>query len=130
MISWFKLYDLDSEKARELRRYCRRNSYLDWALAIYHDYDRYLREQGLLDFDDLVRQALNLLEKDQLLLERLQQKYTYIFEDEDQDSNELLTRILLLLAGEEGNLVRVGDSNQNHYGHLYQCQSKDIPGLL
>ena len=112
MISWFKLYDLDSAKVQELRRCCDRNSYLDWALAIYHDYDRYLREQGLLDFDDLVRQALNLLEKDQLLRERLQQKYTYIFEDEAQDSNELLTRILLLLAGKEGNLVRVGDSNQ------------------
>lgn len=124
MISWFKLYDLDSEKARELRRYCERNSYLDWALAIYHDYDRYLREQGLLDFDDLVRQALNLLEKDQLLLERLQQKYTYIFEDEAQDSNELLTRILLLLAGEEGNLVRVGDSNQAIMGTFTSANPK------
>lgn len=112
MISQFKLYGLNFEEASKLRRYCRQDSYLDWALAIYQNYDRALNYQGLLDFDDLVRQSLNLLEKDQLLLERLQEKYTYVFEDEAQDSNLLLARILSLLAGEDGNLLRVGDSNQ------------------
>ena len=112
MLSWFKLYDLDPDKVRILKKYCQPDSYLDWALSIYQEYAKVLREEGLLDFDDLVRQALNLLEKDPLLLERLQKKYTYVFEDEAQDSNELLARILSLLAGEGGNLLRVGDSNQ------------------
>ncbi len=112
MIGQFKLHGLNRDQISELRRNHRQNTYLDWAFSIYYSYDRIMHQQGLLDFDDLVMQALNLLKKDKQLLERMQQKYTYVFEDEAQDSNLLLGNILSLLAGEKGNLVRVGDSNQ------------------
>jgi DNA helicase-2/ATP-dependent DNA helicase PcrA len=52
------------------------------------------------------------LQKDEQLCQRLRKRWTYIFEDEAQDSNPLQEQILHLLAGEGGNLVRVGDSNQ------------------
>ena len=45
-------------------------------------------------------------------MKKFQKKYTYICEDEAQDSNKLQTDILTLIAGKEGNFLRVGDSNQ------------------
>ncbi|MFW5991598.1 MAG: ATP-dependent helicase [Halanaerobiaceae bacterium] len=111
MFALFKLHGLDREMLGEIRRE-NNNSYLDWALSIFKNYSRLMNQQGLLDFDDLALQALNLLESDPQLLKRLQNKYTYLFEDEAQDSNLLQGKILSLLAGQNGNLIRVGDSNQ------------------
>jgi DNA helicase-2/ATP-dependent DNA helicase PcrA len=80
--------------------------------SIYSDYQRALAYRGAVDFDDLIRLALTLLESDQEYLERLRYRYPYILEDEAQDSSLSQQRILNLLAGEGGNWVRVGDPNQ------------------
>jgi DNA helicase-2/ATP-dependent DNA helicase PcrA len=68
-----------------------------------------------VDFDDLVRLALRLLQLDPAFLDRLRQRWPYLLEDEAQDSNRLQERILRLLAGPDGNWVRVGDPNQAIY---------------
>ena len=81
-------------------------------LAIYSDYQRALTYRGAVDFDDLIRLALDLLERDEEFLERLRYRFPYILEDEAQDSSQLQEQILRLLAGEGGNWVRVGDPNQ------------------
>ncbi len=80
--------------------------------SIYADYQRALAYRGAVDFDDLIRLALTLLESDEEYLERLRYRYPYILEDEAQDSSLSQQRILNLLAGEGGNWVRVGDPNQ------------------
>ncbi len=80
--------------------------------AIYADYQRALTYRGAVDFDDLIRLALDLLESDLEFLERLRFRWPYILEDEAQDSSQLQEQILRLLAGENGNWVRVGDPNQ------------------
>src|SRR5512138_1251556 len=79
---------------------------------IYADYQRALAYRGAVDFDDLIRLALTLLESDDEYLERLRYRYPFILEDEAQDSSISQQRILNLLAGEGGNWVRVGDPNQ------------------
>ena len=81
-------------------------------LAIYTDYQRALTYRGAVDFDDLIRLAIDLLENDTEFLERLRYRWPYILEDEAQDSSLLQEQILRLLAGESGNWVRVGDPNQ------------------
>jgi DNA helicase-2/ATP-dependent DNA helicase PcrA len=81
-------------------------------LAIYTDYQRALAYRGAVDFDDLIRLALDLLENDPEYLERLRYRWPYILEDEAQDSSLLQEQILRLLSGENGNWVRVGDPNQ------------------
>jgi DNA helicase II / ATP-dependent DNA helicase PcrA len=81
-------------------------------LAIYTDYQRALAYRGAVDFDDLIRLAIDLLENDAEFLERLRYRWPYILEDEAQDSSRLQEQILRLLAGPEGNWVRVGDPNQ------------------
>jgi len=80
--------------------------------AIYSDYQRALAYRGAVDFDDLIRLALDLLENDEEYLERLRYRYPFILEDEAQDSSLSQEAILSLLAGEDGNWVRVGDPNQ------------------
>jgi len=97
---------------------------------IYADYQRALAYRGAVDFDDLIRLALTLLESDEEFLARLQYRYPFILEDEAQDSSQTQERILSLLSGslpsperrgvggspqhggEVGNWVRVGDPNQ------------------
>ena len=79
---------------------------------IYNHYQRALSYRGAVDFDDLIRLALDLIELDQDFLERLRLRWPIILEDEAQDSSRLQEQILRLLAGENGNWVRVGDPNQ------------------
>ncbi len=79
---------------------------------IYRDYERALAYRGAVDFQDLVRFALQVLRRDELYLASLRHKWVYILEDEAQDSSRLQKDILRLLAGEGGNWVRVGDPNQ------------------
>lgn len=80
--------------------------------AIYADYQRALAYRGAVDFDDLIRLSLDLLESDPEFLERLRYRYPFILEDEAQDSSQLQEKILGLMSGAGGNWVRVGDPNQ------------------
>ena len=84
---------------------------LQFAAAVYVDYQRSLQFRGAVDFDDLVRLAIDALEADDKYLERLRTKWPYILEDEAQDSSRLQEDMLTLLAGGK-NWVRVGDPNQ------------------
>ena len=83
---------------------------LGW--SIYADYQRALAYRGAVDFDDLIRLALTLLQNDEEYLQRLSFRYPFILEDEAQDSSATQQKILGLLSGEGGNWVRVGDPNQ------------------
>ncbi len=82
---------------------------------IYTQYQEALSYRGCVDFDDLIRLALRSLNSDPSLLKLLRKRWPYILEDEAQDSSLLQQDILSLLAGPEGNWVRVGDPNQAIY---------------
>jgi DNA helicase-2/ATP-dependent DNA helicase PcrA len=82
---------------------------------VYDAYERSLRYRGAVDFQDLIRLALEALEADFTYLERLRTRWPYILEDEAQDSSQLQEQILRSLAGPNGNWVRVGDPNQAIY---------------
>ncbi len=88
---------------------------IEMGWAIYADYQRALTYRGTVDFDDLVRLALRALQSDPEYLERLHYRWPFILEDEAQDSSRLQEEILRLLAGSDGNWVRVGDPNQAIY---------------
>ncbi len=68
-----------------------------------------LAYRGAVDFDDLIRLALDALQLDADLLARLRHRWPYVLEDEAQDSGRLQESILRLLTGPDGNWVRVGD---------------------
>ena len=83
--------------------------------GIYRDYQRALAYRGGVDFDDLIRLAVDALDRDPAFLERLQTRWPYILEDEAQDSSrlqEIILRKLTAVSDSSGNWVRVGDPNQ------------------
>jgi len=93
---------------------------------IYEDYQRALAYRGAVDFDDLIRLALQALEADPDYLGRLRKRWPYILEDEAQDSSNLQQKILDTLSGPRGNWVRVGDPNQA----IYETFTTANPGFL
>lgn len=88
---------------------------LRFGIDIYHDYQNALSYQAAIDFEDLIRLAYKALQMDAGYLQRLQERWPYILEDEAQDSSALQEKILGLLCGKDGNWVRVGDPNQAIY---------------
>jgi DNA helicase-2/ATP-dependent DNA helicase PcrA len=86
--------------------------------SIYADYQRALAYRGAVDFDDLIRLALTLLETDEEYLERLRYRYPYILEDEAQDSSQTQERILSLLSGSRAERSVSGDEAQVGEGAL------------
>ncbi len=112
LIQAFKARRMAPQTAFDLTRHLPDTSALRWAAEVYGDYQRELAIEGAVDFGDLMLGAQQLLAQDTEMLERLRQRWTYLFEDEAQDSYRLQEQVLKLLAGPDGNLVRVGDSNQ------------------
>ncbi len=84
-----------------------------WMMGgIYGRYQTILDRQGSLDFDDLIWQAVELLDQRAGLAEQLRRRWPYVLEDEAQDSVPLQEALISRLTGENGNWVRVGDPNQ------------------
>ena len=88
---------------------------LRFGVEVYRDYQNALSYQAAIDFQDLIRLAYQSLQIDPAYLQRLQERWSYILEDEAQDSSALQEKILRLLCGNHGNWVRVGDPNQAIY---------------
>jgi DNA helicase-2/ATP-dependent DNA helicase PcrA len=84
---------------------------LQMGLNIYEDYQRALTYRGGVDFDDLIRLALEVIQADPQYLARLRYRWPFVLEDEAQDSSYLQEQILRRLT-RGGNWVRVGDPNQ------------------
>ena len=91
---------------------------------IYTEYDKRLKQNGLLDYDDLLIYAYKTLCSDDKLKEKFQNRYRYVFEDECQDSNEIQGKIIKLICEEHNNLVRVGDVNQSITGTFSSSDPK------
>lgn len=85
---------------------------LQMMVGIYGRYQSLLVRQGTLDFDDLIWQAVDLLQYRPDFTDQLRQRWPYILEDEAQDSVPLQEVLLETLTGLNGNWVRVGDPNQ------------------
>ena len=79
-------------------------------------YERALREDGALDFDDLVLRALRLLEGDAAVLARWRARCATLLVDEAQDLDRTQLDLALLLAGGGRNITLVGDDDQTVYG--------------
>ncbi|MGB5966384.1 MAG: UvrD-helicase domain-containing protein [Sulfurimonadaceae bacterium] len=83
---------------------------------IYEEYEAYLLENNLVDFDDLLALTYKLLDENEELAKRTSEQYQYIMIDEYQDTNELQFRLLRKLCMTHNNLCVVGDDDQSIYG--------------
>ena len=102
---------------------------------IYEEYEAYLLENNLVDFDDLLALTYKLLDTFPDLAKETSEKYRYIMIDEYQDTNELQLRLLQKLCLEHNNICVVGDDDQSIYGwrgaHIRNILEfdKDFPGV-
>ncbi|MBL0708415.1 MAG: UvrD-helicase domain-containing protein [Sulfurimonas sp.] len=83
---------------------------------VYEQYQAYLMENNLVDFDDLIALTYKLLDENPELAKSISQKYSYIMVDEYQDTNELQLKLLQKLCCSHNNLCVVGDDDQSIYG--------------
>ncbi len=94
--------------------------------AIYREYERRLRENNGLDFDDLIVKTIALLEGDLETRTRWQNKFRYILVDEYQDVNHAQYRLCKILADEHKNITVVGDDDQS----IYSWRGSDYRNIL
>ena len=83
---------------------------------IYRRYCEEMRHQGLMDYDDQMAYALNILRRSPETLKYFQEQYQYICVDEAQDTSKIQHKIIALLASDNENLFMVGDEDQSIYG--------------
>ena len=83
---------------------------------VYTRYQKHLRENNALDFDDLLNETRRLLKTNEEAREYLSGRFRYILVDEFQDTNEVQYEIIKMLASTHGNLFAVGDDDQSIYG--------------
>ena len=83
---------------------------------VYREYEAYLLENNLVDFDDLIALTYKLLNENHELAVATSQKYQYIMIDEYQDTNELQLKLIQKLCTTHKNICVVGDDDQSIYG--------------
>ena len=101
------------------------SDYEQIAAKIYFEYEKVLKKNNVVDFDDLLKLPVELFMKHTEILEKYQDKYQYILIDEYQDTNEVQYKLVKLLSRKYRNLFVVGDQNQAIYG-FRQANYKNI----
>ena len=95
------------------------------AAATYVDYEKTLRAYQAVDFDDLIRLPVNLLESNDEVLARWQSRIWHLLVDEYQDTNRCQYRLMRLLAGPKAAFTAVGDDDQS----IYAWRGADIGNI-
>lgn len=92
----------------------------------YRLYEKLLRDADAMDFDDMIVNTVKLLEENEEVRTRYQNRFRYVMVDEYQDTNHAQYRLTSLLAGGSGNLCVVGDDDQS----IYHFRGATIENIL
>lgn len=96
------------------------------AAEVYEAYEKRLKNNNALDFDDLLLRTVELFEDFPEVLDIYADRFRYIMIDEYQDTNHIQYRLVRALAGGHGNICAVGDEDQC----IYQWRGADISNIL
>ena len=100
--------------------------YMKPYVEAYKEYQRTLRANDQMDFDDLILNVIEVFKRFPDALEHYQDKYRYIMVDEYQDTNQAQFVLVSMLAGKHRNLCVVGDDDQS----IYAFRGADIRNIL
>lgn len=100
--------------------------YAQTVSKVYKEYQRRLRRNNALDFDDLIMVTIQLFQSTPEVLEYYQRKFQYIHVDEYQDTNRAQYMLVKMLAARLRNICVVGDSDQS----IYRWRGADIANIL
>ncbi len=92
----------------------------------YRRYQALMREAGGVDFDDMIRLAVKLLQGDKALKSRLRDRFRFLMVDEFQDTNHAQLQLIFEVAGSGGNLTAVGDEDQG----IYRWRGAELDNIL
>ena len=93
---------------------------------VYEEYEKQLRANNALDFDDLLVKTVQLFQTQEDVLEYYQDRFRYIMVDEYQDTNTVQFELVRLLASKYRNLCVVGDDDQS----IYKFRGANIKNIL
>lgn len=93
---------------------------------IYKEYQKQLKKNNALDFDDLIVKTVELFQNNPQILDHYQERFRYIMVDEYQDTNMAQFKLVSLLASKYRNLCVVGDDDQS----IYRFRGADIQNIL
>lgn len=93
---------------------------------VYREYQKQLRDNNALDFDDLIVRTVELFESCPEVLEQYQERFKFIMVDEYQDTNTAQFKLVSLLASKYQNLCVVGDDDQS----IYRFRGANIGNIL
>lgn len=85
------------------------------AARVYTEYEKILKRNNTVDFDDLLKKPVELFKEHSDILEKYQDRFEYILIDEYQDTNDVQYKLVKLLAKGHKNLFVVGDPSQSIY---------------
>jgi DNA helicase-2/ATP-dependent DNA helicase PcrA len=94
--------------------------------AVFEEYEKALRTANALDFDDLLLEAVRLLQTDAPTRESWNRRLSYVMVDEYQDTNRSQYELMRLLTEVHGNVCVVGDEDQS----IYSWRGADIRNIL
>lgn len=114
------------ETPEEMREEAGNDYNLSVTARIYGEYQRTLKMNNALDFDDIIVKTVELFMTDADVLEYYQERFRYIMVDEYQDTNTAQFKLISLLAGKYRNLCVVGDDDQS----IYKFRGANIYNIL
>ena len=103
-----------------------RDFYQEKVADVYEYYERELRKNNALDFDDLLLVAVKLLQSNEAVLDKYSKRFRYVMIDEYQDTNHAQYLLAKLLAAHWKNIAVVGDADQS----IYAWRGADIQNIL
>ena len=103
-----------------------RDFYQQKVADVYEYYERELRKNNALDFDDLLLVAVKLLQSNETVLDKYSKRFRYVMIDEYQDTNHAQYLLAKLLASHWKNIAVVGDADQS----IYAWRGADIQNIL
>lgn len=93
---------------------------------VYELYQKRLRENNAIDFDDIINYTIKILSENPDVLEYYSQKFEYVLVDEYQDTNKAQFTLVTIMAARHGNITVVGDNDQG----IYSFRGADISNIL
>ena len=93
---------------------------------VYEMYQKRLRENNAIDFDDIINYTIKILSENPDVLEYYTDKFEYVLVDEYQDTNKAQFTLVSILAARHGNITVVGDNDQG----IYSFRGADITNIL
>ena len=93
---------------------------------VYELYQKRLRENNAIDFDDIINYTIDILSENPDVLQYYTEKFKYVLVDEYQDTNKAQFTLVTILASRYGNITVVGDNDQG----IYSFRGADISNIL